>query len=453
VILQQGLSDALETPAARTAILVIGLLLVGVLLHQARRIPGKLLVLMGTAFLDMAGMLMIVPLLPFYVRDLAGDGLDLFGLQIGVATINSVVIAAFTVAQLLSAPLWGRFSDRFGRRPALLVSLAASCVAYLVFAFADSLWLLLVARVVQGAGGGTVGVIQAYVADSTEPSQRTRALGWLSAATNLGVALGPLIGIWAVPLGEHDLWPGSGELRLGTAAPGICAAAMCLITMAFAVRFLHESNTERNPSNRRRVSSWSAVLGVLRRIELPSSRLILTYGIAMGAFQGINSVLALFLAARHGIDKSDIGYFYMFIGSISVFTRTLLLGRMVDTLGEARLSRVGIMLLSGGVLLLPMAETLPTLALCIMLLPLGTAFTFPCVTAMLSRVVDREHRGLYMGLQQTYGGVGRIAMPLVYGWAFDTLGIGVPFYISATLVLCTLLLGRGLAALPRHSDA
>src|SRR6059058_3019353 len=151
----------------------------------------------------MVGLLMIIPLMPFYARELGGGAL-----------IVAILMGAFTAAQLLSAPLWGRFSDKYGRRPALLVGLSASCVAYVVFAFAGSIWLLLLSRIVQGAGGGTVGVIQAYVADSVEPDNRAKALGWLSAATNVGVAIGPAIG--------------SAALRLGSRGPGLTAATLCL---------------------------------------------------------------------------------------------------------------------------------------------------------------------------------------------------------------------------------
>ena len=105
----------------------------------------------------------------------------------------------------MSAPFWGKFSDRVGRRPTLIIALAASGIAYLIFGFAHSLLLLFLSRLVQGAGGGTVGVIQAYVADSTEPKDRTRALGWLSATTNLGVVVGPVLGSFAVPWGPANL--------------------------------------------------------------------------------------------------------------------------------------------------------------------------------------------------------------------------------------------------------
>ncbi|HET7565984.1 MAG TPA: MFS transporter, partial [Gemmatimonadaceae bacterium] len=131
----------------------------------------KLWVLMFTAFVDMVGSLIIIPLLPFYAEHLGANGFEL-----------TIIVAAFSAAQLMSAPFWGRVSDKYGRRPALLAGLIASVISYIIFAYADSIWLLLVSRLVQGAGGGTTGVIQAYVADSVEPRNRARGLGWLSAA-------------------------------------------------------------------------------------------------------------------------------------------------------------------------------------------------------------------------------------------------------------------------------
>src|SRR5688500_1802882 len=146
---------------------------------------------MITAFIDMVGLLMLIPLLPFYAMKMGGGGL-----------IVGLLVSSFAIAQLLSAPIWGRFSDRYGRRPALLVGLGASAIAYIIFALAASLWLLVLSRLVQGAGGGTVGVIQAYVADTLKPEQRARGLGWLSAATNAGVALGPVLGSLAIGMGR-----------------------------------------------------------------------------------------------------------------------------------------------------------------------------------------------------------------------------------------------------------
>ncbi len=386
---------------------------------------GKLVVLMVSAFLDMLGMLMILPLLPFYAEKLGAGGF-----------IVGLLVASFSVAQLVSAPFWGRFSDRYGRRPALLVSLVASAAAFVVFAYADSLWLLFLSRIVQGAGGGTVGVIQAYVADATRPDDRARVLGWLSAATNAGVSIGPAVGSWLRPLGAE--WP------------GLVAAALCLVNMAFVWRYLTEARVvnadERKAAAATRGSSRTALAHVITKPQEPASRLILIYAIAIGAFQGITAVLALFLGWKFGVTELTIGYFFTYIGVLSVVTRAVFLGPLVDRFGEAQLARIGLALLTAGLIGLGLAPNLVTLAVAVGLLPLGTAFTFPCVTALLSRVISSAQRGLYMGVQQTYGGISRVAFPVIFGLAYDGIGEASPFFISASMVLLTFVLARDIAS-------
>jgi len=182
MFLQASLAQSIHSPVARFVVItlmsVIAAGLLYILWREVRKIPAKLMTLMATAFIDMVGVLMIFPLLPFYVKKYAESGVSIFGAHFGVGIIAGFIISSFTVAQLISAPMWGRFSDRVGRRPTLIIALTASAVAYLIFGFANSLLLLFLSRVVQGAGGGTVGVIQAYVADSTAPQDRARALGW-----------------------------------------------------------------------------------------------------------------------------------------------------------------------------------------------------------------------------------------------------------------------------------
>jgi MFS family permease len=143
----------------------------------------------------------------------------------------------------------------------------------------------------------------------------------------------------------------------------------------------------------------------------------------------------------------------MYVGAISVFARVLLLGRLVDWLGEAKLSRLGLVLLAAGVLGMPLARNLAMLGVAVALIPLGTAFTFPCVTALLSRVTAPRERGLYMGLQQTYGGVARIIAPLFFGWAFDSLGVSSPYFFSSAFILATIFLGFGLDRYARSEKA
>jgi multidrug resistance protein len=405
---------------------------------------GKLVVLMITAFIDMVGTLMIIPLLPFYAKSFGANGF-----------VVGLLVSSFALAQLISAPMWGRFSDRYGRRPALMVGLFASAIAYVIFAYSGSLWLLFLSRLVQGSGGGTVSVIQAYVADALKPEERAKGLGWLSAATNAGVALGPVIGSKALVFGPH--------------APGLAAATLCMLNIGFAWRFLVESRdmTEARATKHQPGRSREAVLRVITHSSEPAPRLIWIYAIGIGAFQGMNAILALFLAARFAVTSDTIGYFYTYIGVISVLTRALILGWAVDKYGEAKLSRLGQALLAlglatmpfmhrmtdpaafaerlGGILPVSAVALLPflPLALAVALLPLGTAFTFPCVTALLSRVIPSTERGLYMGVQQTFGGTARVVFPIVAGWAFDRFP-ELPFLLSATLVAGTILLGLGM---------
>ncbi len=380
----------------------------------------KLLILIITAFVDMVGLLMVLPLMPFYARELGAGSM-----------MVTVMVVSFTAAQMLSAPLWGRFSDRYGRRPALLVGLGAAAMAYIVFALANSIWLLLLSRVVQGAGGGTVGVVQAYVADSTEPKNRAKALGWLSAATNVGVALGP-------PLGSLALLFGHG-------GPGYMAAGLCLINMVFAWKFLDESRDmeDARTAVKRPGASREAIMRVISHAKEPGPRLIWIYAIAMGAFSAITAILPLFLADRFGIDEHKVWIFFTYIGIISVVTRAGFLGYAVERFGEARLSHIGLVLLAAGLAGMPFARGYALLAITIALIPLGTAFTFPCVTSLLSRVISSSERGLYMGVQQTFGGLARVIVPLWAGFSYDHFGHQIPFLTSATLVLLTLLLGLG----------
>lgn len=437
------IATAFASPLVRLVLAVMGLGLAYVLMRQLRKVPAKLLVLMATAFMDMVGLLMVVPLLPFYVKNLASEGANILGLHLEIGVLSGLVVSSFTVAQLVSAPYWGRFSDRFGRRPALMVALGTQVVAYLIFGFANSILLLFLSRIVQGSGGGTVGVIQAYVADTTAPEERARSLGWLSAATNLGVAIGPVLGIAALSLGDKDVVPGAMTLRMGHAAPGILAAVLCSITLLFAWKYVKESRVQPEHAREPR-QPREALRHVITHASEPSSRLIFIYAITIGAFQGTFPVLPLFLNAEFAVTERTIGYFYMYIGAISVFTRALVLGQAVDRLGEARLSRVGLVLLAIGLAGMPLSPNFGMLALAVAMIPLGTAFTFPCVTALLSRVIHSSERGLYMGLQQTFGGVARVIGPLGAGLAFDHLGVGIPFLIAGVIVLATISLGLGL---------
>ena len=379
----------------------------------------KLTVLMVTAFVDMLGLIIVYPLLPFYATRLGAS-----------AAMVGALVAAFSVAQLLSAPAWGWMSDRYGRRPAILVGLLVSAVAYVIFAFADSLWLLFLSRIIQGLGGGTIGVVQAYVADISEQKDRAKALGWLSAVTSLGAVIGPAIGSLLVRAG-------------GRTAPGLGSAALCLMVSVFAWKFLRESRSETQQfeaMHARGHSGGSALRDVIVHPNLPASRLIWIYAVAIGAFYGTTPMLPLILAERLNVTEQNVGYFIMYLGAIGVVIRTGVLGRMIEWIGEARVARLGLVLLALGLAMVSLITSYPTMAVSLTLMPMGTAFVFPCITAMLSRVVPNNQRGLYMGVQHTFGGISRVAFPLIAGFGMDAFGMGIPFIFAGVMAAGSLLL-------------
>lgn len=369
----------------------------------------RLAVLIAVNVVDMIGFMVVLPLLPFYAQELQAS-----------PEIIGALIASFSIAQLLAAPVWGRVSDRYGRRPALLIGLTASALAYVVFGLADSLWLLFLSRVVQGAGGGTTGVAQAYVADTMEPADRARALGWLSAATAVGVTLGPALG----SLAAH--W--------GHAAPGLVAAALCAINILFAWRWLPESKPAHDGAERPRRPVWHHAWVAVRHPGSGLSRLLWIYGIGMLAFSAMTSVLALYLGAEFGLDERTIGPIFTYIGVLSFVIRSTLLGPIVARLGELWTMRLGAIALAVGLWLYPVPESLWVFAAVIPLVPIGTALLFPSTTSLMSRQSDPRELGTTMGVAQTFAGLARVAAPLLATAAFQRIGHGAPFYLAGACV-------------------
>ena len=368
----------------------------------------KLSVLIAVAVVDMIGLMMVIPLLPFVATELGATPVTI-----------GLLISAFSIAQLLSAPFWGRVSDRYGRRPALLIGLTASTLAYLVFGLAHTIWLLLISRLVQGAGGGTTGVLNAYVADSIEPADRAKALGWLSAATSAGVSIGPVIG--------------SAASHFGASAPGIFAAGLCALNAFFAWRWLPESKAMTAPPTQRK-PVWHAAAEVLRHPSGVVPSLIWIYAGGMLAFTCLTAILALFLKDDFGVTAATIGPFYSYIGILSVVIRAVGLGPAIKWMGELRGMRVGILLLIAGLLLYTQVTTVWQLVLIIPLVPMGTALVFPTTTSLMTRYSNPAETGMTMGVAQTYGGISRVVAPFIATWAYQQIGHGAPFVVGAALV-------------------
>lgn len=385
----------------------------------------RISVLMATAFVDMMGGAMIFPLLPFYALNLRA-----------APWMIGWMIASFWIAQLASSPLWGRVSDRYGRRPALLVGLGASALGFLVFAFAVTPWMLVLSRLVQGAGGGTTGVAQAYVGDAIAPKDRAKALGWLSAATNAGVMIGPAIGSLAT--------------NLGSAAPGLIAAALCLGNVLFAWRWLPESSARHRPSQqhlqqpggpRRKVTAVVWEVFSAPKADVP--RLIWIYAVGMLGFMSMSGVLALYLGKVFGVTEKTIGLFFVYTGGLSLVMRALILGKVVDRLGETGVMRIGAVFLAIGLAGMPLAPSVLALAGVIALIPVGTALLFPATSALVTHRAPNEELGQVLGVQQAFGAVARIIAPIWSTAAFGALGAGVPFYIAGAVVAVVGVLAFG----------
>ncbi len=393
----------------------------------------SLSVLMATAFVDMLGALMLVPLLPFYAVRFGADALTV-----------SLLVSAFFVAQLATSAFWGRLSDRLGRRPVILIGQLVSAVAFVVFGLADSLTVLFLSRLVQGAAGGTTGVVQAYVSDVAPPGERAQALGWVSAATSAGVMIGPLVGSFATHFGE--------------AAPGYVAASLCLVNVAFAWRWLAEPKrakpVESDEPGPAKVEStvWQATARVLASPGAPIHRLIWIYALGMMAFMGMNSILALYMAERFGATEANIGWYFAYVGILSVVMRALLLGPIVKRLGELRTLQIGALSMGLGMLgvaaigelgLTP-PSNLIALCLVVMFVPIGTALLFPANTSQISARAPRHEMGLTLGVQQAFGGVARVIGPVLAGLAFRDWGAPTPFWVSASVLGVVFVMGLGL---------
>lgn len=381
---------------------------------SSRQNFGRLAILIAVAAIDLLGATMIFPQIPFFALHFNSS-----------PTFIGVIFASFFLAQLLSAPIWGRISDHYGRRPALLIGLSALGIGYLIFAVANSVWMLLLARIIQGAGGGTTGVTQAYVADSVRPEDRARALGWLSAGTNVGTMVGPAIGSFLVHRGQ--------------AAPAIAAAVLCALNLIFAFGWLPESRTRDHvPAARKPV--WRGVWTVLCHPARLPSRLTLIYALGMFGQSTLSAVLALYLYARFGIDEFTIGYFFVYVGIFSVILRSAFVGPIVDRLGEQRAIRLGAASLIVGFIGYPLAPTLWTLAVVIPLVPIGAALLFPATTALLSRSTDKAEYGLTMGIAQTFAGISRLVAPVLSTAMFQHISRGSPFvFAGATMAVGSLM--------------
>ncbi len=395
--------------------------------HEAPEVPlGAFATLWMTLFFDLVGFGIIIPVLPFYASS--------FGASPQTVTLLSTT---FSLAQFGAAPVLGRISDRVGRRPVMLISIAGSCISMLVLGLAGALWMVFLARVVSGLCTANVSTAHAYVADRVAPARRAKYMGLMGSAIGLGFVFGPAIGGL---LSRPDL----PEL------PFFVAAGVAAINWVMALVWLPESRRADGEvaaaSPVASPSRWQA-FGTLW--GTPLGWLVVVNLCFFLAFATMESTYALLLEAVLGWGAQQTGAVFAFLGVVIVITQGVLVGRLVGRLGERRTLLVGLSLLMVAFTVLG-SMAAPWLAvLGSGLVACGNGLTTPSINALVSRASKAGEQGYNMGLAASAAALGRIVGPATAGVVFERVGPGVPMLMSAGVVAMGTLVVLRWVAVPR----
>lgn len=382
-----------------------------------------LVIIFVTVFIDLLGFGIIIPLLPFYAES--------FGAS---AFLIGLLGTSFSLMQFLFSPIWGRWSDRIGRKPIILVGLMGSCLSYLVLALAGSLPMVFAARVIGGIAGANIPTAQAYIADITTPENRAKGMGMVGAAFGLGFIFGPALG---------------GVLsRFGPATPMWFASALCLGNFVAAWFLLPESRSASSATRGLgRMEAFRHALGK------PTLLLLLAlYFIVTLAFSGFEATFALFSEAKFGYTTATIGFVFAFIGVVLSIVQGVLVGRVVKSVGERRLIPTAILAISIGIGLIPFVWNVPTLLSALGVLALGMGFNNPALSSMVSRLTDANDQGGILGLASSIASLGRVVGPAWGGYLYDAYGMRTPYISAATLMLLAFIVSfAGLQSREAHA--
>jgi DHA1 family tetracycline resistance protein-like MFS transporter len=409
----------------------------------------SLLVIFLTVFIDLVGFGIVLPQLPLYAKSYQANGFEL-----------GLLMAAFSAMQFLFAPWWGRLSDRFGRRPVLLVSLAGSVLAYAWFALATrlegsaALYMIIASRVFAGFCGANITVAQAYIADITPVEQRSKRMGLIGMAFGLGFIFGPWIG------GQSAAW-------FGPSGPGWVASTLCAVNLLLAIFILPESWTPSasHVPQRARGAQW---LHVMRQPTV--GLLVAVFFLATFCFTCFELTLGLLISRNFGLDLQNdndmktaqriAGTLFMFSGIIGAFVQGGPIGKLVKSFGERKLIVVSLFLTGVALALVPLVRgdihaigelswrvlfsgqggawwaLLGVLAL----LAIGTGLTRPPLFGLLSTLTPANEQGATIGIAQSAGSLARIVGPMFAGVVFQAHP-GLPYFICAGIAVLTGLLG------------
>lgn len=384
----------------------------------------SLLVVFLTVMIDLIGFGIVLPLLPVFSEQFGASGL-----------LIGIIMAAYSAMQFVFAPIWGRVSDRIGRRPVLLASTSVASLSYVVFALGcglehqGALWIFLGSRLIAGACGANITVAQAYVADISAPEERSKRMGLIGMAFGLGFIIGPAIG-------------GLGVKWFGMPGPGWAAALLCAINFISASIFLKESWTPQAEHVRARPhgEQWRHTLS-----HPALALLIAVFFLATICFTCFETTLGLLVNQNFGFDASNpheaqyIGYLFTFAGLIGAVVQGGLIGRLVNTWGEPRVIAGSMFLVGISLAPLPYIHTWLPLLGAVGILAAGSSMSRPPLFGMISRLTDPHEQGATLGVAQSCGSLGRIIGPIFAG-AFYHVHPSLPYLVCAALALLTSLI-------------
>lgn len=372
--------------------------------------------LFATVFLDLLGAGILIPIIPYLVKQFRSD-----------ATTVGILSLSFSAAQFLASPVLGVLSDRYGRRPVLLLSILGSAFGYFLFALANSLPLMFMARIIDGITGGNISTAQAYIADVTPPEDRAKSFGLIGAAFGLGFVVGPALGGALSQISVH--------------APAYGAGIIALVTAAFGYFTLPESL----PQSQRRtggfqIAELNPFLPLRQVLERTELRMLLAALFVMNfAFSGLQSNFAVFTAVRMNYSASENAWTFAYIGLTAALIQGWLVRRIAGKISEFRMAGMGLLLLIGGFLGVAFAQRPLHLNLAIIGVS-GVGFASTAMMAMLTKRVTQREQGWLLGCTQSLLSVTRVFGPLWAGLAFDWMGSGSPYSSGALFTAIALLL-------------
>src|SRR4051812_20340017 len=378
-----------------------------------RPVTRPLTIIFLTIFVNLIGFGIIIPLLPFYAETFGASPL-----------VIGLLFAVFSLCQLLAAPALGDLSDRYGRRPILIFSLAGTVASFVMLAVAHSVVMLFAARIVDGLSGGNISTARAYVADVTEPKDRARAYGLIGAAFGLGFILGPAL---------------SGILSsISYTAPIWAAAGLTLIATAMAWLWLPET------VHRARAGSGNpfAYLPALLQ-RAPIRRILAIDFIYWFAFATFQTTFSLFVARRFGFGVSKTGYFFAAFGVLGAVIQGGFIRPIVKRLGDKRTFLMGLALGAFGLVAAATAHSVALFAAALVPLAFGIGFGHPTMSSLVSLVARGDEQGRVQGAASAVESLGRTVGPIWGNASLQEYGEATPYISAAVLLLLTSLLSVG----------